>query len=545
MTNTNPETIEVYRAIARNVAAHGVDTMFGLLGDANLFIGDDFMRHCGGTFVPATHEGGAVMMALGHSLVSGEIGVATITHGPALSNAATALIEGSKGTVPMVLLCGETPALDRDGAQNIPQHDMVMATGAGFERLRSPETAAIDVATAFKRARLERRPIVLNMPRDFMWQTTPYSELVYASHIPCNDIAMGPDLENAIGILAAAKRPLVLAGRGAVNARAELVELAKRLDAPLATTLKAKSLFQGEEFDLGIFGTLSTPAAVEAILAADCILSFGAGMNMFTASKGAFFDNKRIIQVDAFTAEVGRRVQPDAGLVGDPKPVAKTLLHWLNEAEIPPSRFTDELAAAALRAPHPVTDRPEAEGFVGLSRALTTLNEAIPDNRIFASDGGRFMGEAWCRINVQKPQDFVYTVNTGAIGMGMGHAIGAACADRTRPTVLVTGDGGFMMGGLAEFSTALRESLDLIVIICNDSAYGAEYVQLMDRQMDPSISEFQWPPFADVAKAMGAKGVSVRSDNDLDAAVAAIKSRQGPLLIDLRLDPATVPRMEF
>lgn len=545
MQDTNPETIEVHRAIARAVAAHGVDTMFGLLGDANLFIGNDFIRHCGGTFVPSTHESGAVMMALGYGLVSGKTGVATITHGPALSNAATALIEGTKGNVPMVLLCGETPAADRDGAQNIPQRAMVSATGAGFEQLRSPATVTADIATAFKRARIERRPIVLNMPRDFMWQSAPYRELVYPSHIPCNDIAMGPDLENAIGILAAAKRPLVLAGRGAVGARAELIELAARLDAPLATTLKAKSLFQGEEYNLGVFGTLSTPAAVEAILAADCILSFGAGMNMFTASKGAFFDNKRIIQIDAFTAEVGRRVQPDAGLVGDPLPVAKTLLHWLNEAEIPPSRFTDELDIKALRAPYPVAQKPEAEGFVGLSKALITLNNAIPGNRIFASDGGRFMGEAWCRIDVQKPQDFVYTVNTGAIGMGLGHAIGAACAARDRTTVLVTGDGGFMMGGLAEFSTALREKLDLIVIICNDQAYGAEYVQFTDRQMDPAISEFNWPPFADVARAMGGQGVTVRSDGDLDVAVAAIERREGPLLIDLRLDPATVPRMEF
>ncbi len=545
MTPSNPMNVEVHRAIARAVTAHGVDTMFGLLGDANLFMADEFMRHCGGTFVPSTHESGAVMMALGYGLVSGKIGVATITHGPALSNAATALIEGTKGRVPMVLLCGETPAEDRDGAQNIPQRQMVTATGAGFEQLRSPATAAADIATAFKRAHIERRPIVLNMPRDFMWQSAPYREIVYPSHIPCNDIAMGADLENAIGILAAAKRPLILAGRGAVDARAALVALAARLDAPLATTLKAKSLFRGETFNLGVFGTLSTPAAVEAILAADCILAFGAGMNMYTASKGAFFDNKRIIQIDAYTAEVGRRVQPDAGLVGDPLPVAKTLSHWLNEAEIPPSQFTDELDANALRTPHPVTKNPEAEGYVGLSKALIALNNAIPDNRIFASDGGRFMGEAWCRIDVQRPQDFVYTVNTGAIGMGLGHAIGAACAARDRPTVLVTGDGGFMMGGLAEFTTALREKLDLIVIICNDQAYGAEYVQLTDRQMDPAISEFNWPPFADVARAMGGQGVAVHNDHDLDAAVAAIKMRNGPLLIDLRLDAATVPRMEF
>ena len=121
----------------------------------------------------------------------------------------------------------------------------------------------------------------------------------------------------------------------------------------------------------------------------------------------------------------------------------------------------------------------------------------------------------------------------------------AALADRTRPVVLFTGDGGFMMGGVNEFNTAVRLGLDLIVVVANDSAYGAEHIQFIDRAMDPGLTEFDWPSFAEVATALGGEGIAVASDADLDRALAAIPKRTRPLLIELKLDPEDVPRMRI
>ena len=121
------------------------------------------------------------------------------------------------------------------------------------------------------------------------------------------------------------------------------------------------------------------------------------------------------------------------------------------------------------------------------------------------------MTEVWCRLSVADPQSFVSTVNYGAIGLGLQEAIGAGVGAPGRPIVLFSGDGGFMMGGINEFNTAVRLGLDLIVIIANDSAYGAEHIQFMDRKMDPSLTEFQWPSFADIAKSLGGDGIEVRS----------------------------------
>lgn len=545
MSGQNQNKIAVFKAIANSVMAQGSDTMFGLLGDANLFMADEYVRSYGGTFIPATHENNAVLMALGFAQVTGKTGVATITHGPALTNCLTALVEGVKGTLPVVLLCGDTPVADRDGAQNLPQRELVLAAGAGFEQMRSLDTVTVDIATAFRRARIERRPIVLNMPRDFMWQETAAQPIVHAIVDAPTNAALGTDLENAVGILAAAKRPIILVGRGAVSARAEIVELANRIGAPLATTLKANGLFQAEPFGIGVHGTISTPAAVDTILASDCVVAFGVGFNRFTTVDGAYLEGKRIIQIDTQLVEIGKNAQIDAGLVGDPGLVAKTMIHWLDEAEIPSSGFTNELDETALKSPHPIEKTTQTEGFIDLTQALMVLETAIPDDRILVSDGGRFMGEAWIRFSVAHPRNFFQTTNTGAIGLGMGQAIGAAHSGRGQPVLLATGDGGFMMGGLSEFSTAVQTKRDLIVAICNDQAYGAEYVQFTDRQMDPTISQFNWPSFAEVAIAMGGQGVTVENAADLDKAVQAIADRDGPLLIDLRIDPALVPRMQF
>jgi len=236
---------------------------------------------------------------------------------------------------------------------------------------------------------------------------------------------------------------------------------------------------------------------------------------------------------------------PDAALFGDPAGIAETLIKWLDEAEIPSSQATDSLDVEALKEPLPLPRETNGPGTVDLTRALMKIDSALDENKVVVSDGGRFCNEAWTRVNVTGPENMLLTINVGAIGLGMGYAIGAAVARPEQTVLFVAGDGGFMMGGFTEFTSAVREKLDMVVIICNDNAYGAEYIQFEDRQMDPSMSMFNWPSLAAVADAVGARGLQVRSDADLDAAIAAIGERDGPLLIELMLDPAAVPRLHL
>lgn len=539
-----PETIPVHAAIAMALKDLGVETLFGLMGDANLFMVDRFVREGAGRYVPAVHEGGAVLMALGWGAMTGRVAAATITQGPALSNATTALIEGVKGTIPMVLLCGDTPAGDPDHQQAVAQRALVASTGAGYVPLRSPETVVEDVAAAFRKAWAERRPVVLNMPAELMWEPVNYHPPVLRAPAPPVAPTEGGGLDDAVGIIAAARAPLILAGRGAVGARDALLALATCIGAPVATTLKASGLFAGAPHDLGVFGTLSTPAASEVIAASDCIVAFGAGLNRFTTVKGGLLEGKRLVRIDDDARQLDHRHAADAALTGDAAAVADTLRHWLDEAEIPSSRATDRIDADALRAPLPMPKATNRDGTVDLTEAMVRLDAAMPQNRVFVSDGGRFMGTAWSRVGVSGPQNLLVSINVGAIGMGTGYAIGAAVARPDQRVLFVTGDGGFMMGGLAEYASALREGLDMVTVVCNDNAYGAEYVQFEDRQMDPGLSVFDWPSFAGMARAMGGRAVRVTSQAGLADAEAAIGAG-GPVLIELMLDPAAIPRLQL
>ena len=536
--------LHVYQSIARAVRDHDIETMFGLMGDANLFMVDSFVRDCGGRFVPAAHEGSSILMALAYAHVSGKVGVATVTHGPALTNCATALTEAARGHVPLVILAGDTPVDNPRHLQSIDQRELVKATGSGFEQLRSVQTVCMDVARAVYRAQVERRPIVLNMPADFMWEEVTHEKQVLDVFTAPGGVSQGDILDEAIGMIASARRPLILAGAGAVEARDELIKLADRLEAPLATTLKAKGLFNDHPYNMDIFGTLSTPVAYDLIAKSDCIICFGAALHDFTTDRGKLMKDKRIVQIDIEPTAIGGGLHPDAALIADAGLTAQTILYWLDEAEIAPSGFTKELQTETLTA-HPVGKQTEKDGFVNYVYALEQLEKALPTDRVLVTDGGRFMTEVWCRISAPNPQSFVGTVNFGAIGLGLQEAVGAGVGAPGRPVVMFTGDGGFMMGGINEFNTAVRLGLDLIVIVANDSAYGAEHIQFIDRQMDPSLTEFHWPSFAEVAKSLGGEGIEVTSKETLTQALNAMENRKGPMLIELRLDPHDVPRMRI
>ena len=533
--------MKLHEALAKALADNGVAPLFGVVGDANAYLVDAYLRQFGGRYVAAANENGAVLAGIGAAMVSGGTGFATVTHGPALTNCVTALAEAVRSFTPLVLLCGDTPVADRENLQNIDQREVVTAAGAGFEQMRSPETAVADLARAVRRARAERRPVAFNMPADMLWANVEYEPVSWSGPDLAPSRLDGEALDNAIGIIASARRPIVLAGRGAIDAasRAALIRLARRIEAPLATTMRAKDLFRGEDHCLGVFGTVSTPQASEAILAADCVIAFGAGLNFHTTAQGSFIKGKRVIQVADRAEDLGRGAVADVPILGLPKDVAETFLHWLDEAEIPASGFTRELPQQGLDVPPPAAATGHREGTVDFLPTLARLDALLPADRILVTDAGRWMVRSYGLLTAPAPQDRVTSASFGSIGLGMGSAIGAAAVRPDRPTVLFCGDGGFMLGNLAEFNTAVREKLDMIVVVFNDGSYGAEHIQLTQKQMDPGISLFDWPALAPLAEALGGAGVEVRSSADLDRLpdVIAARDRSKPLLIDVKTDP--------
>ncbi|GKY89960.1 thiamine pyrophosphate-binding protein [Sinisalibacter aestuarii] len=536
--------MKVYEALAQALADNGATPLCGLVGDANAYLVNSFVSAHGGRYVATANENGAVLAAMGAAMLTGGVGFATVTHGPALTNCVTALAEAARSFTPLVLLCGDTAEADRENLQNIDQREVILSSGAGFEQMRSAGSALGDLARAVRRARSERRPIAFNMPANLLWDETDYRPVAWeVPGLPPGRIE-GEALDNAVGMIAAARRPVVLAGRGAIDAeaRAAILRFARRIEAPLATTIRAKNLFAGEDHALGVYGTVSTAQASEAILGADCLIAFGAGLNFHTTAQGSFIEGKRVIQVADRAQDLGRGAVADVAILGRSADVAETFLYWLDEAEIPGSGFTRTLPAQGLDQPQTPEARLVSDGTVDFLPTLARLNALLPQDRTLVTDAGRWMVRSYGTLTAPGPRDFITTASFGSIGLGMGAAIGAAAARPGRPTILFCGDGGFMLGNLTEFNTAVRERLDLIVVVFNDGSYGAEYIQLRDKQIAPDISLFNWPALAPLAIALGGDGTTIASDTDLDALPGrlAARDRSKPYLIDVKLDPEQV-----
>ncbi|MFG2110863.1 thiamine pyrophosphate-binding protein [Micromonospora chersina] len=529
--------------LAQALRLHGVEVMFGVMGDANMYVVDSFHRKEGGRFVAAANEGGAVLMAAGYAAVSGRVGVATVTHG-AIANCVSALFDAVRGHYPLLVIAGDTARHEAFHLQNIPQRDIVVPTGAAYCQVRSVDTAAADLAAALGQAVAERRPVVLELPADFQQADTTIAagriqQLVNGVLTPSAE-----DLEDAAALIAGANRPLVIGGRGAGSpgTAGMLRQFAERIGAPLGTTLRGKGLFAGDPFDIGIVGTLSHPVASDVIGRADCLVVFGAGLNALTTLKGELLAGKRIVQVDTEPAALGRYFPVDVGIVGDAARTAAGLSALLDEAEVPPAGFRRDDLARRIAAWHE-EDKAAAgsDGPLTLTGVLHQVNEIVPRERTLAIDGGRFSHEALRILDVDHPWNYAHCLNVGHIGMSVGYGIGASLGRPGVPALVVAGDGGFMLGGLAEFNTAVRNHLDVVVVLLNDGAYGAEYYRFVGQSLDPALTMFDWPDFTEVATSLGGTAVRVAEWGDFKRFAEVVRPGCGPVLVEVLLDVAAIP----
>lgn len=536
--------MEVHAALAASLTDHHVDTVFGVIGDGNMYMVDRFSRRDGTRYVAAANEAGAVLMALGYASATRRLGVATVTQGPGLTNTCTALIEAVRERAPLLLICADTSSMARTHPQKVDQAPIVAATGAGFELARSPATATIDLARAMRRVYAERRPIVFNVPSNLQWDNVEYTRVADLSTTLVQTVAPDPAaLDVAIGIIASARRPIVLAGAGATTPQAgeALQKLSDTLGAPLATTLVAKGLFAGVNHDLGVFGTFSTPHTVNAIMASDCIVAVGASLNEFTGGGPDFpyLTGKRIVHCDTDSAAIGYECPVTVGVIADAATFANTVVEWLDQAQHTATHFRADVFG------DPVINADSAcgttlDGCVNLANAMIELNAALPTERTIVVDGGRFASAAIRYLDAPRAHSWLCPWRGfAAIGNSLPVAVGAACGTVKSPTVAVTGDGGYMLGGLTEFNTAVRHGLDVIVVVCNDSAYGAEYGKFHARGLDPAITTIDWPELAPTAVALGGDGFTIRSPDDLRQLRKIINGRNRALLIDVKLDPTS------
>lgn len=533
-------------AVAAALVGSGIDTVFSVPGDGNLHIDYALAQDPRVTYVKAVREDGAVMMADGFARATGRLAAASVTRGPGLTNAITAITSAVRHRTPMLVLTAEEARNVKHHFQSIDVAAVVGPTGAELLRVERIDRIGEDLAEAARLAWGRRLPVVAVVPMDVQTADVPGTGLAQSRvEIPLSDAAPGgTSLDTAVGVLASARRPLVLAGKGAAQsgAREEILDLARRLGAPVCTTAPVKDFFQGDEFNLGIIGSLGSEVAQEAVAAADCVLVFGASLNDKTCMFDWVASGKTVVQCDSDLAALGRYQPVTAGVVGDARAAAAAITTWLTELDLKPADGRSTELARKLAQQAEQRQRLAESTSMTMRTFLTRLDTMLPSTRNLVTDGGRFFGTATRCLSAPEPGIFLWTLGFGSIGLGLGTAIGGAFARRDTPTVVVVGDGGFMMSA-PELSTAVRYGLDLITVVMNDGSYGAEYGKLVAEGMDPGITLFEWPEIARLGDALGADSIIIRNlDSDMGRLAKLIAERSGPVLIDARFDPALAMR---
>ncbi|WP_370965087.1 thiamine pyrophosphate-binding protein [Amycolatopsis sp. cg9] len=524
--------MNVAELVGRTLAGLGAGTAFGVVGSGNFEV-TNALRAGGVRFVAARHEGGAASMADAYARMSGKVSVLSLHQGCGLTNAVTGITEAAKSRTPMLVLTADSAGASVLSNFRVDQDGLAAAVGAVPERVHSAASAVADTVRAFRTARQQRRTVVLNLPLDVQAAPAPAPPPLPAVPGPA---AVRPDPASVAAfadLLAAAERPVFIAGRGSRGSREPLRELASRCGALLATSAVAHGLFHGDEFAMGISGGFASPAAAELILGADLVVGWGCALNMWTTWHGKLLSpHAKLVQVDVEQAALGAHRPVDLGVVGDVAGTAAEVLAVAKERE----GYRTEYVAARIAAGrwNDVEHEDLSRGGRIDPRTLSKLlDELLPAERIVSIDSGNFMGYPSAYLSVPDEHGFCFTQAFQSIGLGLGTAIGAALARPDRLPVLGTGDGGFHMA-LSELDTAVRLKLPLVVVVYNDAAYGAEIHHFGDADM--TTVRFPDSDLAAVGRGFGCAGVTVRSAEDLFAVREWLAGpRTAPLVIDAKI----------
>jgi thiamine pyrophosphate-dependent acetolactate synthase large subunit-like protein len=526
----------------------GADTMFGLIGGGNFGLAGSF-RGLGGRYLGLRHEMNAVAAADSYARTTGRLGLATVTQGPGLTHTLTALVEAAKSHSPMLILAADSALGDRVSNQSVDQAAIAAAAGTGYLRWRRGTPVAAFAGQAARQAESERRPVLVGFPSnlavdpgDAAHRTGPIRRdaPVARAHVPEIDVA-------AIGkLLAEAKRPTILAGRGCHlrDAGPALAKLAEHLGAVLTTTVMANGLFYGHPLDAGISGGFGDDHGSRLLAETDVLVAVGAALTMWTTRHGELYGRARIVQIDDRPDAFGRYTPVNYALLADAGLAAEELhAHVLRMVSPQPQRGARVAEYLAARDSGP-GNAVAPDGRMD-PRALTAaLDDVLPIERCVTVDGGHFSGWPVMHLRADSPQGLLYPHGFQSIGLGLGSVVGVAVARPGRVPVLAVGDGGLLMS-LGELDTLLSERIPALVVVYNDSAYGAE-LHAFASSPDVDLAHLPERDFAAIFAAMGGRAETIAKPDDLCCVQSWLRDRSGPLLLDCKVSRQVVaPWLRF
>ncbi len=536
MTGEAHSGLRVFDILARAFAQEGVDTCFALLGDANMSWAARLAGQ-GCRMIYVRHEHCAVAAAMAFARKTGDVGLATVTCGPGLTQLMTALPAAVRARLPLVVFTGEAPLKTGWYNQSIDHAPFVAAAGAAYHSLHLPERMPTAVRDAFLQARRERRPVVIGVPFDL--QDRPWTgteDLPAPSHALLPRLSPVPahpdDVARAAAMVGEARRIVIMAGLGAVEAGAGTAcrALAERCDALLATTLPARGLFHDDPFSLGVAGGFSSETARACLGEADLVIAVGCSLAHHNADGGKLWPGARVLQIDLDPVAVSQgRVAAQAHLRADARLGVEALTGLLSH------RLADwRSATLAKRLRTAPADSAQFEIEPGLHdprAVVAALEAAIPGDWELVNSSGHC--SFYFAQMPSRPQERFLTIREfGAIGNGISFAMGVAAARPERTVVLFDGDGSLLMH-VQELETIKRHGLNILIVVMNDGAYGSEIHKLRAEGLPGAGAEFGRTDLAAVASGFGVAGETVGDLAALPELVARFAGTGGAAVWDV------------
>ena len=515
----------------------GVDTVFGYPGGAILNVYDALYQHQNEIrHILTSHEQGAAHAADGYARATGKVGVCFATSGPGATNLVTGIATAYMYSIPVVAITCNVGVslLGKDSFQEIDIAGITMPITKHNYIVKDVNQLADTIRRAFGIARRGRPgPVLIDIPKDVTANMAEYEtkKIVQPRRRECVDEV---ELRAAADMIQEAKKPYIFVGGGAVlsDAAEELLEFAKKVDAPVADSLMGKGAFPGTDpYYTGMLGMHGTKTSNHGVSECDLLIVVGARFSdRVTGNAKKFASKAKILQIDIDPAEMNKNVIITQGVTGDIKVVLSKLNEMLTQQDH--SEWIRQIEE--YKAKYPLTYHPDVLSgpFVVEEIYRQTKGEAI-----IVTEVGQNQMWAAQYYKYPKPRTLLTSGGLGTMGYGLGASIGAKCARPDKCVVNIAGDGCFRMN-MNEIATAVRSQIPVIEVILNNHVLG------MVRQWQDLFYEKRYSAtvlndqvdFVKLAEAMGAKAFRASTREEFVQIFEKARGLNEPVLIDCQID---------
>jgi len=515
------------------LAAWGVNIVFGLPGTSSLGLVEAIRKNPGIRYFVVRHEENAAFAASAYNKFTGNIAACLTIAGPGATNLATGLYDAKEDHASVLSLNGQVEAqyTGPGGVQEIDQDAFFRPVTVYNNTIYEKNLAVLLLTRALRFAKIERGVAQISVPNDIQKQPLDARFCARESCLCGPDILPPDDLiKTAAGAINNAKKPVILAGWGAYSDGKMVHALAEKIKAPILTTFRAKGILpEDNPWVIGILGNVGSPHARILVNEADLVITLGVGFSKYTNVPG----EKSFVQVDIDPLKLGKNRQTTA-LWGNCSLVLPKLLALVQEREDGASIKRID----SLKKEWDLQRDAEADSSAAPLRPpfiMKVLSEVIPPDAVISLDVGE--NQWWFGRNFRmKQQRFVMSGYLATMGFGLPGSIAAKIAYPDRTVFCITGDGGFSMA-MADFITAVKYDLTVIVVVLNNHQLGMIQVEQMMEHYPNYATDLMNPDFARYAEVCGGIGIRVSRPEELRNALVTAMSHKRPVIIDVETDP--------